>query len=370
MNMKKLPLLAVILAVVIGIIIVANQLTNQRPSEKSLSFIPQFSEAECGMISIGDASNTVYLVHKGKEWLVADKKPGEAGSPLMAAASSAITQPLSEYPADSSLIQTALDKLKTIKKDDLISQNPAKQAELEVDSAKALKVDVYNEKLVPVSFFYIGKNGADWNSNFVRLKGSNDVYLVGGGFKSSFFTDKSRWKNKTIVKFDRGFARGIEIAKKDSASILLSYITPSPTDTAVKPHWQINSPVKDSAKNTEVDKILNALSSFSAADFEANSALSEDTLGFTKPMLRVTVSLENGEKKIVTVGNEKGSEGKLWVRTPDKPVTFLVNKYTIESIDRSVNALRGIEEKKPEAKPFDAKKAGKQNKVKPAKPAK
>lgn len=40
MNMKHLPLLAVILAVIIGIIIVANQLSNKRPSEQSLAWFP------------------------------------------------------------------------------------------------------------------------------------------------------------------------------------------------------------------------------------------------------------------------------------------------------------------------------------------
>ncbi|HUI93956.1 MAG TPA: DUF4340 domain-containing protein [Chitinivibrionales bacterium] len=369
MNMKHLPLLAVILVVIIGIIIVANQLSNLKPSEQSLAYLPQFSEADCGMISIRDFKDSVFLIHKGKEWVVADKRPSENTSPL-AADTTARVKLSSEYPADSAFIQIALDKLKAMKKDDLISQNQHKQAELEVDSIMGTRVDVYNEKLAPILTFYVGKNSADWSSNFVRVNGSNDVYLVGGSIKYSFFTDKTRWKNKSIVKFDRSFAKVIEITHRDSATTIVSLTPPSPKDSLGKPTWQILSPVKDSAKNTEVDKILNSMSNFSAADFENDTTISKDSLGFTKPYLTVTVALENGEKKTVIVGNEKGSEGKRWVRTPDKPVTFLIYKYNVDNLDKSVNALRGIEEKKPaqpvKPAPAQQKKTEKKEKKKSA----
>ncbi len=366
MNMKHLPLLAVILAVIIGIIIVANQLSNKRPSEQSLAWFPQFSEAGCGMISVSDQKDSVFLVHRGKDWVVANGRPSDNAAPsFLSADTSGKVRKISEYPADSAFIQTAIDKLKALKKEDLISQNPQKQVELEVDTIQGTKVTVYNEKLAPIGTFYIGKNGADWSSNFVRMKGSDDVYLAGGSLKYSLFTDRSKWKNKIITKFDRSFVKGIEIAKRDSASIVLSLAAPSPKDSAARPVWNIVSPVKDSAKNSEVDKILNTLANFSASDFEENAALSPDSLGFSKPYLRVTLSFENGDKKTVLVGNEKGSEGKRWVRTPEKPATFLVYKYNIDNVDRSVNALRGIPEKKPEPAAAKAKPALKKSNKKP-----
>jgi hypothetical protein len=367
MNMKHLPLLAVILAVIIGIIVVANQLGNRRPSEKSLAWFPQFSEAECGMISVKDIKDSVFLVHRGKEWVVMNRRPSDNTAPsFLSSDSSGRARKISEYPADSAFVQMAIDKLKALKKEDLISQNQQKQVELEVDTIQGTRVDIYNDKLAPVGSFYIGKNGADWTSNFVRMSGSNDVYLAGGSLKYSFFTDKSRWKNKVIAKFDRSFVKGIEIAKRDSASIFLSLSAPSPKDSAARPVWQIVSPVKDSARNAEVDKVLNALSNFSAADIEEDTAISADSLGFTKPYARVALSFENGDKKTVLVGNQKGSEGKRWVRTSEKPATFLVYSYTIDNIARSINALRGIPEKKPEPVPAKTPAGAKKDKKKPA----
>jgi hypothetical protein len=353
MNTKQLPLLSAILAIVVGIIVVANIISNKQPAEKTLAVFPQLATEECGRIIVTALADTVSLVKKGKDWFVIPGKyaEGKTTSPLLARETTGKARKISEYPADSAFIQMALDKLKALKKEDIISQNPNKQFELEVDSIRGTGVEVFNDKGISLGMFYLGKNGADWSSNFFRMRGSKDVYLVGGSIKYSFFTDKSRWRDKTITKFDRTFAKSIEIVKRDSAAIQLALTAPSPKDTAAKPKWQIVSPVKDSAKSAEVDKILNTLMKFSASDFEEDTAISTDSMGFTKPFLTVTVSLENGEKKTVVVGNEKGSEGKRWIRTPDKDVTFLIYKYNVESLDRSVNALRGIEEKKPAPAP-------------------
>jgi len=367
MNTKNLPVLAVILVVIIGIIVVANQMSNKEPTEKSLLFFPQFSAEECGAIVMSDAHDTVSLVRHGTAWMVRPGKIGESAlrSPLLSKDTAQKQSVSSEYPSDSASIQTALDKLKTMKKEELISQNPGKQAELEVDSVAGLRVDLANDKGAPFSTFYIGKSGADWSTGFVRMKGSNDVYLVGGSVKYSFFTDKSRWKDKTITKFDRAFAKGITITKKDS-TIQMALTAPSPKDSAAKPAWLILSPVKDSAKSAEVDKIFNTMSQLSAMEFE-DAALTDDSMGFAKPYCTVTVALENGDKKTVIIGKEKASDGRRWARSPDKTATFLVPKYSVESLDRSINGLKGIEEKKPETKSAASKIPAKKKKATPKK---
>jgi hypothetical protein len=363
MNTKQLPVLAVILVVIIGIIIVANQLNNRQPSEKSLAFFPQFSPEVCSTITISDSKDTATLVRHGVQWMVAQGKTGENVSLSPLIAKDALQKPIavSEYPVDSASIQTALDKLKTMKKEDLISQNPGKQAELEVDTVRGVRVDLANEKGPAFATFYLGKNGADWSTTFVRMKGSSDVYLVGGSVKYSFYADKGRWKDKTITKFDRAFAKGISLAKKDT-TIQIALTAPSPKDSAGKPAWLIVSPVKDTAKIAEIDKILNSMSQLSAMEFE-DAALSDDSMGFAKPYCTVTVSMENGDKKVITVGKEKASDGRRWVRTPDKNATFLIPKYNVENIDRSVNGLKGIEEKKTDAKPAASKAPAKKKKA-------
>lgn len=83
MNTKQLPLLAVILAIVVGIIVVANVLSNRQPSEKSLAVFPQLASEECGKMIVNTFTDTVSLVKKGKDWLVIPGRyvEGKSASP-------------------------------------------------------------------------------------------------------------------------------------------------------------------------------------------------------------------------------------------------------------------------------------------------
>jgi hypothetical protein len=119
MNTKRLSVLAVILVIIVGIIIVANQLSNRQPSEKTLAFFPQFSPDQLSSMTICDARDTVTLVRRGVVWMVSGGKSAEGvpQSPLLAKEPVQKPKPAAEYPADSASIQTALEKLKTMQKD-------------------------------------------------------------------------------------------------------------------------------------------------------------------------------------------------------------------------------------------------------------
>jgi len=340
--MKKMPMLAIVLAIAIGIIVIANVLSNKQPAEQSLLFFPQFTAESCGKLVISDAQGSVTIAHKNARWVVADAKPTP------------------DYAADSGEIQIAIDKIKNLKKEELISQNVKKQADYEVDSAHGICVEVYSDKNALLGSVYIGKNGSDWNTNFVRSNKSSDVYLASGSIKYAFFTDKSRWKDKTILKVEKTFVKEINLVKKDTA-IQLVKIAPNPKDSTAKSGWQMTSPLKDTVNQSVVNTLLDNVVKFNTTDFEENTALTDDSLGFTNPSLTVTASLENGDKKSLIFGKDKNS-GKRWVRTSGNPTTFIVDKYLFDNVNKTVNALRGIEEKKPAVKAAHApgkKKVGK-----------
>jgi Domain of unknown function (DUF4340) len=376
MKMKNLSLLAIILIVLVAIIVISNQLQNRKPSEKSLTFLPDFSEATCSEIFVVEGKDSVKLERKGANWIVASPKTSAPAS------SSSVTSPVAklgtpvqqeiaksdEYPAYSAAIQTALDKLNSLKKDDLISQNPQKQAELEVDSAKGVFVEIANDKGKSVGALFIGKNGANWDQNFVREKGSNDVYLSGGSVRSAFFGDKKRWKDKAIVKFDKTFVKKLQIARKDSGTVELVRTTPSPTDTSIKEGWQIVGQEKVKVKKDKVEDLLNTMSKLVAADFETDMALSADSMGFSKPELVVSATLQNGETKTVVMGKKKTSANQYWTKTPDNTrAIFLAYEYNFTSMGQTLNSLKDVPEVKNDAagaKPAPAGKPG----AKPAAP--
>ncbi len=357
MKMKNLTLLAVILIVLVAIIVISNQLQNKKPSEKSLIFLPEFSEAVCSQIFVVEGKDSVKLARKGAQWVVLSPKTSAAAPSSPVAPVSKLgtsSQPevtkSEDYPADSASIQIALDKLKSIKKDDLISQNPQKQADLEVDSAKGVFVELWNDKDKSIGEFYIGKNGANWDQNFIREKGSSDVYLSGGSVRSAFFGDAKRWKDKTIVKFDKAFVKKLQIAKKDSGTVELVRTTPSPTDTSIKEGWEITSPEKVKAKKDKVEDILNTMSRLTAANFETDTGISADSMGFSKPELVLAATLQNGETKTVIIGKKKSSPNQYWAKNPDNTrAIFLAYDYNVTSMGQGLNALKDVPEAKKDS---------------------
>ena len=331
--MKKNKILfwigAVILVVLI--IVVSEKLSNRAPSETSIKFFPNATEKTISSIAIMDAQDTVKLKKKGDIWIISTEAAAKSSlvKETMTGSGMGITPvidtgkpglaPLSvmkEFPVDSASIAIALEKLSGMKQEVEISENTAKQSLFEVDSVKGTYVEAFDVDGKSLGAVRIGKNGADWSSYFVRAIGSNKVYSVGGSIRTTFFTDKKRWRDKNILKFARTSAKNITIIKKDGTTISLA----KASDTGST--WNLVSPVNAPAKTDQVDDVLNKFSFFTAADFE-DTPLPDSVTGFNAPELMVNVELGGAMKKII-VGHQKPGTKNFWVKTDGKDQVYLV----------------------------------------------
>jgi hypothetical protein len=336
MNTKKLIQLGAALAFLVTIIIVANVLSNRKPGEKATKFFPTIALSTISTVQMTDATGTVKIRKKGDVWVAVRSKTGQApattGLNAIDTSKQAATTTEEEYPADSASVAAALEKLTTMKKDILVSENQSRQAVYEVDSAKGMQVEAFDNTGKSYGAFVIGKNGADWSSHYVRMKGSNKVYAVSGSIRYSFFTEYGRWKDKTITKFDRSKAKQISITKQATIIVL-----EKPSDTAAT--WNMTVPEKATAKIADVNTILDGLSRFNCADWE-EAALTPDSMGFTNPSMTISVTLTNGEQKLITVGKKKGGTSRFWVRTADTGPVFLVDDTEIQKFDKKPEDLK------------------------------
>jgi len=152
--------------------------------------------------------------------------------------------------------------------------------------------------------------------------------MVSGSIKHSFFTDLKRWRDKSIIKFEKSGAKGISIAKKDAAPVILEK-----SDTI----WNMAAPEQHPAKKEKVEEIINSLFNLKATDFE-NDTISDTDAGFNNPEYVVVVSLNSGSKKVI-VGNKTDSN-KYRVKTEDKKTVFLVNESVINKFDVDLQDLK------------------------------
>jgi hypothetical protein len=376
MKTKNLTSLGIILVVVISIIVIANQLQNKKPSEQSLVFLPQFSISACTELLAVEGKDSAKIMRKGTGWVVvpAHASAGQTASPIAQPGAGPQVTADDEYPADSSLVQTALEKLKNIKKEDIISRNPQKQSELEVDTAKGIYVEAFNDKHTSLGAIYIGKSGPNWDAHFVREKGSNDVYLASGSVRMSFFGSAQKWKNKSILKFDKTFVKSFAVANIDSTAFELVKLTPSsPKDTTFKEGWEIVKPEKFKAKKDKADDFINTLCNFATSEFETDKTITPDSMGLAKPKLVVSAIMQNGETKTVMIGKKKGATGQFWAKNPENAkAVFLIQEYQFNNLNQGLNSFKDVPEvKKEETKPGKpaSPKAGKEHKTPPKKAA-
>jgi hypothetical protein len=309
MNTKKLLILVSIAVIAILAIVLNEKLSSKKPSEQSLKFF----DDKIGSFVIKDSTGTITLRKKGDIWVVSSGKSSSK-----------------EYPTDSASVAVALEKISSMKRSVLISENREKQALFEVDSTKGLFLEVFDLNGKSKGSVFIGKSGPDWNSNYVRSISSNQVYTVEGGIRYSFFTELNRWRNKVMMSFDKESAKTITMIANNGSAINL-------TKADSGKGWKIIAPIQSPAKANEIDGILSTLSRLNATDFQ-DSLISDTALGLTKPELTISIGFANGSKKL-SIGAKK-ADGNYYAMIEGKETVYIVGQYDFSNLNKDLNTLK------------------------------
>jgi hypothetical protein len=351
MNTKKIVTLAVILAVAVVIIVVVNALSNRGPSEKSLRFFPGVSEKTIGAVILKDALDRVKIQRKGDVWVMvpnavlssaAPPAPEKKASGLdkamgtdTGAAPASVKPPAglfaSEFPADSSAAAQLLENIVKIKKDILVSDNPARQEDFEITAARGNRIEVFDIAGKSLGAVILGKSGDSYNSNYFRPESSSEVYRVHEVNRWAFGPDHKRWTDKQVMKFDKETVTQLSIVRKAAAPIVLE----KSFDTAA-PGWRMLKPIPLDVKKSDpkaADEILDLLSNLVAAEIE-DSAYTDALTGCADPKIMVTVTFKSGTVRSLAVGSMKTGAGKYWVRVPEKQYIYLLGEFEQKKLDK------------------------------------
>ncbi len=336
---KNLIVASVALAAVVGVVVVSENLTNKRPAAKSLKFFPTLSTSNISALLIADAADTVKLSRKGDTWFVGrpDGKSAMKALPISTSDGSASSAGAQPYPADSATVQAALEKIESMKKDVLVSENKDKQDVFEVDSVKGLFVEVWDDKGNSVGAFRIGKNGPDWSSHYVRMLGSNAVYSVGGSIRYAFFSDQKRWRDRSMIKFDKSLAQSLSVVKSGGFSLTIEKGKDSTGEI-----WSMTIPEKARAKKDEVVSLIDELSRLSCADWQEDTSSGRAAMGLTPPQMTIAVTMQNGNRHVVNIG-EKSPTNQYWASVDGKEPIFLVPDHIVGRFDLTVDKIKEVE---------------------------
>ncbi len=242
MNKNSLGLIATIIALGVGTFFVL-----QRPGESSSAGdasqrLASYDSLAVDKIEITTGSNSIRMEKQAGKWM--------------------IVHPIS-YRADENAVTTAISKGVTTTLTSLISSNPQKQGLFQVDTTAGTLVRVF-EKGTEKAAFRVGKPGSSFTETYVRVEGSNDVYLADELLTYVFAKQVKDWRDKTIFGTDQAKIRSVSFQFGDTTFALALQ------DTV----WMIEG---TAIAQSTVNSLLSALSNFVADDF-VDSALTPPPL--------------------------------------------------------------------------------------------
>lgn len=350
MNQKKIITLSVILAVAVAVIVIVNAVSNREPSEESLKFFPGVSEKTISAVVLKDALDRVKIQRKGDVWVMVPNKVLSAALETTEKKVSGLAKAMgtdtagvapakapaglsaSEFPADSAAVAQLLENIVKIKKDIPISENPAKQADFEVNAERGNRIEVFDLAGKSLGAVILGKSGDSYNSNYFRMEKSNSVYRVNDCNRWAFATDHKRWVDKSLMKFDKATVRQFSVSRKGMPEIVLE----KSTDTNAR-GWRMLKPAAVDAKDIDsnkVNEIVSMLSSLNAQELE-DSAYTDAEAGLADPSIVATVTFISGTIRSLAIGSMKpGSASRYWVRLPEKQFQFLVGEHEYKMLDK------------------------------------
>ncbi|MYK17564.1 DUF4340 domain-containing protein [Candidatus Poribacteria bacterium] len=310
MKTKQLLILGAIFVVLAIVVLILENPFGQNEYEKKIEtaipLFPNFNQEQVVKIEIIADGETTTLSKQSDDWVVAS---------------------MDNYPADSEGISELLSKVAEFKNTQLVSNNPEKQAEFEVDNT-GVEAKLMDANGTLSAHLFVGKTTPGFLSSYVRAAGANDVYVAQGYLQSVFNKGDRTWKDRTIFDFNKGIVTQLNISSPEE--IVELRLDADGT-------WQMLKPSASAVKQDEVDSLLTTLSGLDTDDFaEATDALG--AYGLDTPESTISAVRNDGTTATLYIGKEE--DGKLYVKRADTDTVFKLFKSNVDRLIKKADTLK------------------------------
>jgi len=232
------------------------------------------------------------------------------------------------YPADKEEIENIFTTVKGMHRENIVSTDPAKYSVFEVDKENGIEVKLSKADNSPIAHFFVGKNGPDLFSTYIRVEGEKEVFLLGGIINAAFLKELKDWRDKSIFKLNaKDIVRVSITAQKKKLSLA----------TDEKGNWELVEPEKAKVKKDAVEGMLNPLATLRAYDFEDGADLKAAAL--INPSTRIQIVMKDNSTFELLIGKDKDTSKK-YVKREDNPTVFLVQNYDLMPILKDASELK------------------------------
>ncbi|MFH2036659.1 MAG: DUF4340 domain-containing protein [Candidatus Zixiibacteriota bacterium] len=299
--MKRLTISILILVAILAIWIIQSNWEKNRISVKVTENFLNLDSEQIDKVAIYSQSDTIVVFNNNGYWFVEDTIPRKA---------------------DNQVIGNMIDKSSEITVESIISQNPDRQAEFEVDSTGGIFVEFWGgEKLLGSVF--VGKMTSGYTHTYIRKPNSKDVYLSTGPLSYIFNRPLTGWLDKNIISIQSGNIESVE------------FVYPNYTFKLIRQDslWAISKPPYKNfeiADDLRVEPTINQIISLTATDFE--NASDSGLVNFNNPSLTLNISLLSGATETVTFGAINEEETRRYCRKKGVSETYVIMRSRLETV--------------------------------------
>ncbi|MEK9165959.1 MAG: DUF4340 domain-containing protein [Patescibacteria group bacterium] len=218
------------------------------------------------------------------------------------------------YPANQSALDEIIKFFDDFTVGEIISQNPDKYAELQVDEESGFLVkwfikDKEEGKLI------LGKSDYNRQGDYIRIGDQTGVYLTSGNIKFNFSRPEFRdlnilsLKSEEIERVAWNYKDGekleikklkIEDAKESDKAEEANQSAESKAESNAKKWFLMDGDAKQELDESKVNSLLGQLSNLTATDMLVKSV--DKDYGFSEPFFKLTVGGADDQEYILTFG--------------------------------------------------------------------
>lgn len=217
-----------------------------------------------------------------------------------------------EFRADTEKVAMTIKELAALTARAMVSVNPERQGTYQVGKL-AKEVVLYNASGDKIADIFIGKNGSEMFTTYLRRGGEDQVYLVGGNIGAVIPADVMSWRDKKIWSVDPDFVMGVRVGKNEK-----EYTISKDAGGA----WYLDGSEDVRLDTAKVDNFIDKIATVTAARFA--HVADKDSADFNKPGLKLEIITSNGRPRSLIVGGTD-KQGYLYARSEGDDEIYLLD---------------------------------------------
>lgn len=229
------------------------------------------------------------------------------------------------YPAAPSAITDLFEGFDAARTGELVAQNASSHERMGVDSAEATRLLV-EQGGDTVADLLVGKAGRQYQTVFIRLAGTDPVYLVKSQIGSFASRSVNDWRDKRIVAVDTSAVHSMSVQHGPDRYTL----------TRDSTRWVLDDGAQ--ADSARAVRMLGGFSSLAATGAAFATPAQVDSADFDRPDRSVTVLNDAGDTLAALVFDSTSSG--FWTRARDGGTVYLLYKWKVDDIAPADSVIR------------------------------